>query len=607
MKTKNRTSLSSLKKYRWAGLLGLMATLPLTVNADLRWADGTDGSFGNLDNWADYGDGTVVPSAPTGNTTALTGQTLRVYNNGSVLRIGDGATHLVGTIYLNNNAKGADGSLVELIQTGGDLTFTGNLQLGRENEGSRGTAAAKYVIGGGSLTGGKVLFGSGAANLFEVTGGTVLLSDRFQTNGGGSMDIKISGGSATAKGLRFDGNNAIGSIEVTGGSLTLNGENSYFGNKENGTLTMTMANDAKLATTSGVGTMGFAVDKNTSFDLTMVESSKISLDSKTILIAKDEGANATITMNDSSRFEATNTASKITFVDGRNTTATLILNDNAAFVSAGTIGLGHHDPDNGGSSVTVTANSGTLFQAQTLIMGRSDNVANSPHSTINLNGGTLAVGVIQVGGGTGTKTINANGGTLQALESGDLVTRIQSAGSDLVLNLQSGGLILDTQTYTVVLASALSGAGGLKKVGSGDLTLAGAGHTYSGHTLVSEGTLIVDTSLASTSVEVEAGAVLLLNGDFLLETATLELLAGAELQVDFAGDQKLLSLMVDGVNVAAGTYTIDELAVLFGGSVSFTDIGGNGTTITVVPEPSTYALWGAAGLLGLVALRRRRK
>ncbi len=260
----------SLSKYRWAGLLGLMAALPLTVNADLRWADGTDGSFGDLDNWGAWGDGTVVPTAPTGNTTALTGQTVRAYNDGSILRIGAGDSYSVNMIYLNNNDKGADGSLVELIQTDGSLTVSETLQLGRENQGT-GTAAAAYTISGGSLTGKKVVFGSSSANLFKVEGGTVTLSDRIQANASGNMNIDISGGSVTAKGLRFEGA-AVGSIAMMGGSLTLNGENSYFGNKEGGAMTMTMENDAQFSTTSGVATVGFAVDKNTSLDLTMSDT-----------------------------------------------------------------------------------------------------------------------------------------------------------------------------------------------------------------------------------------------------------------------------------------------------------------------------------------------
>jgi autotransporter-associated beta strand protein len=95
------------------------------------------------------------------------------------------------------------------------------------------------------------------------------------------------------------------------------------------------------------------------------------------------------------------------------------------------------------------------------------------------------------------------GGTLRA---GAAIT----IPSGLPFNLSgvNGDFTLDTQSFAVTAANAISGSGGMIKTGAGTLTLSAA-NAYSGATTVTAGTLLVNGSLANTSaVTVAAGGVL---------------------------------------------------------------------------------------------------
>jgi autotransporter-associated beta strand protein len=114
--------------------------------------------------------------------------------------------------------------------------------------------------------------------------------------------------------------------------------------------------------------------------------------------------------------------------------------------------------------------------------------ANS-HGTYNLIGGTLILNSISQG--AGTSTFNFGGGTLQA--KGNLT-------SDLPMTLtgNGGNANVDTAGCTVTFSGALSGTGGLNKIGSGILTL-NTGNTYTGPTTIGNGTLALSATGKITS------------------------------------------------------------------------------------------------------------
>ena len=104
--------------------------------------------------------------------------------------------------------------------------------------------------------------------------------------------------------------------------------------------------------------------------------------------------------------------------------------------------------------------------------------------TYNLNGGLLILSSLSRG--SGSVAFNFNGGTLQA--SGSF-----SSNLPIELGTSGGGATFDTAGYAVTLSGALSGPGGLTKVGTGTLVLTTA-DTYVGGTNIAGGAIKLDFS-----------------------------------------------------------------------------------------------------------------
>lgn len=121
------------------------------------------------------------------------------------------------------------------------------------------------------------------------------------------------------------------------------------------------------------------------------------------------------------------------------------------------------------------------------------------------------------------------GGRLQALDHLHVQRRV-------VLGAAGGGI--DTQGYQVRLSGPIDGPGGLIKLGSGVLHLAGS-HAYAGPTQVSAGGLVVAGDLAG-DLRVEHGAWLKmvgeLGGSLALEQGAQLLMEGTPGALEVAGD-----------------------------------------------------------------------
>ncbi|HWU25404.1 MAG TPA: autotransporter domain-containing protein, partial [Rhizomicrobium sp.] len=129
----------------------------------------------------------------------------------------------------------------------------------------------------------------------------------------------------------------------------------------------------------------------------------------------------------------------------------------------------------------------------------------SPPSDINGNsysGGTIVAG-------NSTILVAADGD----LGAGELTLGDSGSGGTLKFNgqfnlslsraifIDAGGGIIDTNGYDTTIAQTIGGAGGLTKVGTGALTLAGT-NTYTGGTTVNGGTLIVNGAVGNVTVNV---------------------------------------------------------------------------------------------------------
>ncbi len=148
----------------------------------------------------------------------------------------------------------------------------------------------------------------------------------------------------------------------------------------------------------------------------------------------------------------------------------------------------------GGATATLNVNGGN-FSVDTLNLG--DAVGSTGNGTVNLNGGVLAVKVLSDLGSPVNSTNNFNGGTLLALASTPAFVLVDT------LNVQAGGLKLDSQAFNVGIGKPLFNGvggtdGGLYKSGSGSLFLA-VSNSYNGGTTLSNGTIIFVTNGLSTA------------------------------------------------------------------------------------------------------------
>jgi autotransporter-associated beta strand protein len=278
---------------------------------------------------------------------------------------------------------------------------------------------------------------------------------------------------------------------------------------------------------------------------------------------------------------------------------TFTLNSPAGTVSAGTITL---------ATNTITAS------------GAFDKITNG---IFNLNDGTLVAATIQRGAQTGTATtvnasLNWNNGTIRHPAAGDLViaagvqVRVASTGTH-TLWAEAG------RTSRVNAAiSDLSGGGTLAKDGPGTAVLAGA-NTYSGSTIVNDGTLLVTGSLGTTAVSLPAGAFSMENqatgtlsvaslaqtgGDLVLDVGT----GGADVLTvtgPYAHSGGAIRLVVNGTP-PAGPVAILQYGVLGGTPPVLTESRivatpdyGSGTadaiTVTFSGTPATLTWTGING------------
>ena len=211
-----------------------------------------------------------------------------------------------------------------------------------------------------------------------------------------------------------------------------------------------------------------------------------------------------------------------------------------------------------GASATSTIFSGTLsgsgsltkIGSGTLTLGAS----NSYTGGTTITGGLVNFSAL-ASFGTGNVTLNGGGVQWASASSADISSRLTALGA--------GGGTFDTNGNAVTLATAITGGGGLTKVGSGTLNLT-ASNTYTGGTIISAGTVQVGNGATSGSIVgnvVDNGALNFLRSD----------------SVTFAGSISgtgTVSKVSSGLLILTGTNTYTGGTLVSG----VLQIGNGGTT-----------------------------
>jgi autotransporter-associated beta strand protein len=440
-----------------------------------------------------------------------------------------------GTIDTNSFST----TISQAIAGAGSLTKTGAGTL--TLSGVNGYQGGTFVTAGTLALSGATLGNTSNATTVNGATATLDLGGTSQTQNGG---VSLQGGGAIQNGTlsssgTFDMQSGTVSAALTGtgalqkttaGTVTLSGSNLYDGGTALNAGTLAVGSNSAL----GTG------------DLTFANGTTLQAAANGLSLANAMTLNGTSTVDTQTNAltllgNITGTGGLTKIGAGTLTLAGPSTYTGATNVNAGTLQAGVANAFSPLSAFTVASgatldfngfdqNVGSLAGAGAVTLGSatlftgSDNTSTTFSGTISGSGalfkigpGTLTLtGTNTYAGGTmiagglvnfnaasnfGTGPILLNGGGLQwaAGTSTDISSRLAPFGAS--------GATFDTNGNTVTLASALSGIGGVTKIGAGALVLSGT-DTYRGPTTVAAGTLTVNGSIANSAVTVNAGAML---------------------------------------------------------------------------------------------------
>lgn len=304
--------------------------------------------------------------------------------------------------------------------------------------------------------------------------------------------------------------------------------------------------------------------------------------------------------------------------------AQLLLDSDAnAWGTLGTAGAVLTLNGNGPSSNGALRNDGTgaVSLANNITLASDSTIFQNSTGTFTLSGIVSGSGgLTKAGSATGTLLLNAaniymgtttvSAGILQLGNGG--TTGSLSTASGIVTN----GTFRINRSNAVVQGvdfsgSGISGTGVFSQAGAGSTTL-NVANTYAGGTTISAGMLFAtaDGALGSGNVSLTASGVSLtlqggVTSQYISNNATLSMVTGSTANLNFIGTNIISGLVLAGAAQSdLGTYGSTASGAMHTFDSFFLGTG----TLTLIPEPSTWAMtiMGAGLLLGVQRFRRKK-
>ncbi|HAK2951732.1 TPA: autotransporter outer membrane beta-barrel domain-containing protein [Salmonella enterica] len=481
----------------------------LILNAENTYTGGTTISGGTLvaTNVDALGSGDVTDDATLELNTGGTFDNA-ISGSGQVVKSGDETLTLSGTNTYSGGTLISDGTLVasnvEALGTG-DVTDDATLELN---------------------TGGDFINNIGGTGRVEKSGDDKLTLSGSNTYTGGTL---ISSGTLVANDV-----NALGTGDVTDNATLMLNTGGDFTNNIGGTGRVEKSGDDAL-TLSG---------SNTYTGGTLISGGTLVANDVNALGTGDITDNATLELNTGGDFDNAISGSGQVVKSGDETLTLSGANSytGGTTISGGTLVATNVDALGTGDvtdNATLELNTGGKFD--NAISG-SGNVVKSGADTLTLSGSNTYTGGTTINDGTLVAT------SVDALGTGDVT-------DDATLELNTGG----------DFDNAIGGSGNVVKSGADTLTLSGS-NTYTGGTLISDGTLVASNVEALGSGDVTDNATLEMNtgGDF--DNA----ISGSG-QVVKSGDKTLTlsgaNSYTGGTTISGGTLVASNVEALGSGDI----------------------------------------
>ncbi|EGI6064831.1 autotransporter outer membrane beta-barrel domain-containing protein [Salmonella enterica subsp. enterica serovar Alachua] len=559
----------------------------LILNAENTYTGGTTISGGTLvaTNVEALGSGDVTDDATLELNTGGTFDNA-ISGSGQVVKSGDDVLTLSGANSYSGGTLISDGTLVATnvealgsgdvtndavleLNTGGDFTnnISGSGQVVKSGDKTLTLSGANSYTGGTTISGGTLV----ASNVEALGSGDVTNDAVLELNTGGTFDNAISGSGQVVKSgddvLTLSGANSYsGGTLISGGTLVATSVEALGSGDvtDNATLALNAGGDF-TNNISGSGQVVKSGDKtltlsgaNSYTGGTTISGGTLVASNVDALGTGDVTDNATLELNTGGTFDnvisgsgqVVKSGDKTLTLSGANSyTGGTTIND-GTLVASNVEALGSGDVTN---DAVLELNTGGDF---TNNISGSGQVVKSGDDVLTLSGANSYSGGTTISGGTLVAT------SVEALGSGDVT-------DNAVLELNTGG----------TFDNVISGSGQVVKSGGDTLTLSG-NNSYTGGTLISDGTLVASNVEALGSGNIDNYASLQLNasGQFVTanltthDNATTAIGAGSALRANTLTQEANSTLAVHLTDSNSGAIVTADHANL-GGTLDITGIG----------------------------------